>query len=313
MPKPTTYSFQRYLSAKKTVDDRALNRPVIQQLTRHMAAMVGADAPVRILEVGAGIGTMIERLLEWNVLPERVVYTAIDVEPENVEKAMVRLPAWADDHRASCTKAGERSYYLEMDGHTVTVEWELGDVFTYATDATDRTWDVLIGQSFLDLVNVPTRLPILFDVIEAGGLFYFPITFDGATILQPTIDGVFDEHVEQCYHDTMDQRIIAGNPSGDSKAGRHLFEHVREAGAEVLGAGSSDWVVFGDDDGYDDDEAYFLHHILRMIENALEYNPDVDTEELSAWIAQRHHQVEQGTLVYIAHQLDLLGRIPNPR
>lgn len=310
MPTPTTYSFQRYLASKKTVDDRSLNRPVIQQFTRHMAAMVGAEAPVRILEVGAGIGTMIERLLEWNVLPGRVVYTAIDVEPDNVEAALARLPEWADEHRASCTEAGPRSYYLELEDHTITIEWEVGDVFTFASDMTDRSWDVLIGQSFLDLVNVPTRLPILFDVIEPGGLFYFPITFDGATIFQPTIDSVFDEHVEQCYHDTMDQRIIAGNPSGDSQAGRHLFEHVRETGGQVLGAGSSDWVVFGDEEGYEEDEGYFLHHILHMIENALEYNPDVDNEELSAWIAQRHHQVEQGTLVYIAHQLDLLGRIP---
>src|SRR5712691_8440602 len=33
-------------------------------------------------------------------------------------------------------------------------------------------------------------------------------------------------------------------------------------------------------------------------------HPDLDAERFTAWIAQRHAQVEQGTLVYIAHQLD---------
>lgn len=310
MEEPSTYSFQRYLTAKRTVDDRALNRPVIQQFTRHMAALAGAEAPVRILEVGAGIGTMIERLMEWNVLPERAVYTAIDVEPANVELALDRLPEWAADRRADCTEAGPRSYYLEGDPHTVTVEWQVGDVFPFARDSTDRSWDVLLGVSFLDLVDVAARLPVLLDLVAPGGLFYFPITFDGSTIFQPTIDPVFDAHVEECYHDTMDRRIIAGNPSGDSQAGRHLFGHVREAGGEVLGAGGSDWVVFGDRDGYPGDEAYFLHHILHMVENALDHNPAVDDEELSAWIDQRRHQLERGELVYVAHQLDLLGRVP---
>ena len=31
---------------------------------------------------------------------------------------------------------------------------------------------------------------------------------------------------------------------------------------------------------------------------------------LEAWIAQRHAQIEAGSLVYIAHQLDFLGRVP---
>lgn len=310
MQEPTTYSFQRYLAAKRSVDDRALNRPVARQLTRHMATLAGADAPVRILEVGAGVGTMIERLVEWNVLPERVVYTAIDVEPANVERALDRLPEWADERRAECTEAGPRSYYLEDDAHTATVEWEIGDVFPFARDSTDRSWDVLIAQSFLDLVDVPARLPILLDLLEPGGLFYFPITFDGGTIFQPTIDPVFDAHLQESYHDTMDRRIIAGNPSGDSEAGRHLFPQIREMGGEILGAGGSDWVVFGDEDGYPEDEAYFLHHILYMVENALEHSPAVDDDELSAWIGQRRHQLEEGELVYIAHQLDLLGRIP---
>lgn len=308
MDEPEPYDFQRYLSAKKTVDDRALDRPVVDELGDELARRSDPEAPVRILEAGAGIGTMIERLIEWEILPERVTYTAIDVEPANVERGLDRLPEWAEDRALTCSRTDERSFSLKGEGRRIDLEWEVGDVFTYAREAEERTWDLVIAQSFLDLVNVPVRLPLLFELLEPNGLFYFPITFDGGTIFQPTIDPVFDAQIEECYHDTMDRRIIGGNPSGDSQAGRHLFEQVREAGGTVLGAGGSDWVVFAENGSYEADEAYFLHHILHMVENALTHNPEIDDDELDAWIAQRRHQIGQGRLVYIAHQLDLIGR-----
>jgi hypothetical protein len=110
----------------------------------------------------------------------------------------------------------------------------------------------------------------------------------------------------------MDQRLVAGKPSGDSRTGRHLFAHLQATGAEVLAAGSSDWMVFAGANGYPADEAYFLHFIVHTIHTALTGYPALDAERFTAWIAQRHAQVEQGTLVYMAHQLDVLGRVPAP-
>lgn len=78
-----------------------------------------------------------------------------------------------------------------------------------------------------------------------------------------------------------------------------------------MSAGSSDWVVFADKDGcYPADEAYFLHFIIHTIHQALQGHPQLDDHLFEAWIAQRHAQIEAGTLVYIAHQLDILGRRP---
>jgi SAM-dependent MidA family methyltransferase len=56
------YNFSRYLAAKKTVDDRALNKDVWQRLRQAMP-----DQP-DILEIGAGIGTMVERLVTERVV-----------------------------------------------------------------------------------------------------------------------------------------------------------------------------------------------------------------------------------------------------
>jgi hypothetical protein len=56
------YSFPHYLLSKQTVDDRALNKDVVNMLHVHLP-----PEPVAIIEVGAGIGTMLKRLVEWNV------------------------------------------------------------------------------------------------------------------------------------------------------------------------------------------------------------------------------------------------------
>jgi hypothetical protein len=86
---------------------------------------------------------------------------------------------------------------------------------------------------------------------------------------------------------------------------------VRAAGANVLAAGGSDWVVFAGPDGYPADEAYFLHHIIDTMHMALAGHPQVDQERFEPWIRQRHTQIEDGRLVYIAHQLDILGQVPS--
>jgi len=77
-----TDSFQRYLRAKRTVDDRALDRRLVDELRE---ALTERDGPLRVLEIGAGIGTMLTRFLDWGVLPEGdTEYVALDVQAENV-------------------------------------------------------------------------------------------------------------------------------------------------------------------------------------------------------------------------------------
>jgi len=108
----------------------------------------------------------------------------------------------------------------------------------------------------------------------------------------------------------MDRRITAGKPSGDSRCGRHLFGHLAAAGAELLAAGASDWVVYPAAGRYPADEAYFLHFILDTVAQALIGQPELDLDRFAAWIRARHAQVDAGELVYIAHQVDFLGRVP---
>ena len=301
MPIPTAYTFTRYLAAKKTVDDRALNRQVWDTLKQSLPA-----GPLRVLEIGAGIGTMVERALSWDLL-RQASYTALDAEPSNITEARRRLPQWARDEGFRVEEKGMIS--LRRDTQAVSLTLEAIDLFDFITrEQGHHTWDLLIAHAFIDLVDIPTTLPALLSLLPPGGLFYFSLVFDGATILQPDIEPAFDARIEQLYHQTMDKRIIQGRPSGDSQSGRHLFDHLRAAGVELLAAGGSDWVVFAGPHGYEADEAYFLHFIIQTVQSALTEHAGLDAARFADWIAQRHAQIDRGELIYIAHQLDFVGR-----
>lgn len=306
---PTSYQFIRYLAAKKSVDDRALNRHVWQSLAQALS-QTASNGPVRVLEVGAGIGTMVERLVEWGLL-RQATYTAIDADRETIVETQRRLPAWMVEHGFNVQQDALTRQHFWRDGQEIVVEVEAIDLQRFLSRSRGRcTWDLVIAHAVLDLLDILTTLPGLVSLLRPGGLCYFTITFDGATTLEPVIDPELDAQIETLYHQTMDQRRIAGQRSGDSRIGRHLFAHLRAAGVEILDAGSSDWVIFAGPHGYPGDEAYFLHFIIHTIGTALQGYPELDPLRLADWIAQRHTQIEAGSLVFIAHQLDFLGRVP---
>ncbi|MFN8465137.1 MAG: class I SAM-dependent methyltransferase [Caldilineaceae bacterium] len=289
---PNDYEFSHYLAAKRTVDDRALNRNVWSGLAGSLAKYPRTPAqPPSVLEVACGIGTMVERVLEWGLFADSpaVHYTALDSLPANITAAAKRLhspPQW---------------FHLGF---------QTADVFEFcARPAEQAAYDLLIAHAFLDLLDIPQALPQLQRLLRPGGLFYFTINFDGATILEPTIDAELDARIESAYHHTMDARITDGRPSGDSRTGRHLFGHLAQAGFHVAAAGSSDWVVFPTAGRYPADEAYFLHFIVHTMHGALCNDPAVEGEAFEQWIATRHAQIERGELIYIAHQVDFVGHV----
>ncbi len=314
--RPDTYRFIRYLAAKQSVDDRALNRNVWNSLGAALPP-AAPEAPLRVLELGAGIGTMVERMVARRML-SRAVYTALDAQHDNIDEAARLLPLWAQARGLTVTAPAPggrqaRRARLRGEGVDLAVEFEIADAFDFADRETGRSqWDLLIAHAFLDLVDIPSALPRFLRLLKPGGLFYFTINFDGATLLEPAIDPAINDEIERLYHRTMDERITAGRPSGDSRAGRRLFGHLRDAGAALIDAGSSDWVVFATGGAYPVDEAYFLHFIVDTLRGALERHPALAGREtrFERWIERRHRQIEDGELVYIAHQLDFVGRWP---
>ena len=169
---------------------------------------------------------------------------------------------------------------------------------------------MLIANAVLDLVDLRAVLPRLLRLLVPGGVYWFTINYDGDSIFTPP--DPHDEQVMRAYHRDMDERIRYGRPAGESRTGRHLFHHLRDARAPALAAGSSDWVVYPAADGnYPADEAYFLRSILNTIRDALPNRQEwIDPVDLAHWLAVRQQQLAAGELVYIAHQLDFVGRSP---
>ncbi len=286
------FDFSRYLASKRTVDDRALNRQVWQTLADAVAGELTPDRPLRVLEVGAGIGTMVERCVEWGLFTS-ADYTAIDSEESNIEVARRRL--------AHLTSGGESGLRVRL---------QTADLYEFAARRENRHgFDLIIAHALLDLLHLPTALPGLLGMVRPAGLFYFSINFDGATLFLPEIDAGLDGRIEALYHRSMDTRMTDGQPSGDSRTGRRLFHALRACGAEVLAAGSSDWVVHAVGGGYRADEAYFLGCILHFVESTLRGHSELDDGEFEDWLSIRRRQVGGGELVYVAHQLDYCGRV----
>jgi len=287
------YSFPHYLQSKRTVDDRALNKDVFQALKASLP-----PAPISVIEIGAGIGTMITRLIEWGLLTN-ADYLALDEMDENIAYASEWVTQWAGSAGMKAERIAGNKIRLGDRTRQVRITFERADVFDYIKKNPPKS-DLLIAHAVLDLFPMPESLPKLFSLTK--GLAWLTINFDGVTACEPAIDATLDATIEGLYHETMDTRLTGG----DSKTGRHLFSHLRSVGAQVPAAGASDWVVHPVNGEYPADEQYFLYFILHFFEEALMGHKELNANAFADWLSKRRAQVENGELVYIAHQMDFL-------
>jgi hypothetical protein len=255
------------------------------------------------VEVGAGLGTMAARLMAWGAVSAGE-YVLLDVDRQLLDGARRWLGDWAaargvrSDPLPDGLRVGDLRVHL--------VHAELG---SYLEAGHRASADVLIANAVLDLVDVPAVLPGLLRLLIPGGVYWFTINYDGESIFAP--GHPHDDRIMRAYHRDMDERFRDGGPPGESRTGRRVFHHLRAAGAPALAAGSSDWVVrAGPGGNYPDDEAYFLRTILNTIQNALRNQDQVEPADLAGWLAVRRRQLAAGELVYVARQLDFVGRWP---
>ncbi|MDQ2049117.1 class I SAM-dependent methyltransferase [Natronolimnohabitans sp. A-GB9] len=299
-----------YLAAKRTVDDRALNRHTFDRFANELATR---EEPVRIVELGAGVGTMIGRLVTRDALPDRVSYRAVDRDPACIDYARERVPEWVAaagyeieaKHR---DRPGTTTFVARDDDRRLEITLETADGF-----AIDDRADAVLGAAFFDLVDLETAIPAVEDLLAPDGVLYAPITFDGGTSFAPR--DPLDERLERWYHRHMDE-IRDG---GSSRAGQALLTTLPARGWDVLAAGGSDWVVRpaggadegdGDGMGYPARERVVVSHLLETIENATAaFVPDrLDADERTRWLERRRCELAADELVAVAHNLDVLAR-----
>ncbi|SEH11314.1 hypothetical protein SAMN04487967_0293 [Natronorubrum sediminis] len=319
-----TTSFLTYLEAKRTVDDSALDRRVLEQFTN---ALSNRDGPVRLVELGVGVGAMLSRLIEWDVLPPRVSYRGVDIDSSCIVRARERVPKRLES--AGYTVGAPRSVGNETvedgvpkatsfvatwapssDDETATeieITLEVADAFALEDDA-----DAVIAAALLDIVDLESTLAAIESLLAPGGLCYAPITYDGSTAFTPRDS--LDASIEAQYHHHMDEV----RPAGGSRAGSALLESVADRPWSLLAAGSGDWVVSPVDGGYPHRERAVVSHVLETMADALAAVPSSDLPEESRlpaekrrrWFERRHAELEAERLGYVAHNVDVVTRVP---
>lgn len=302
-----------YLAAKRTVDDRALNERVWRRFIGELKSGTGRTTersdPIRILDVGTGIGTMVARLAEWERFDEPITYHGIDIDPAVIDAGRTRLPHWLASAGYDVTRNDDRivAQSIESDRSSsvtesrIEISLEVADVASITDDA-----DAVIAAAFLDVVDLEATLSRLRDCLGEGGILYAPCTYDGGMAVVPTQP--LDGKIERLYHRHMDE--IRDRP-GSARAGAQLLEAAPRHGFEVLAVGGGDWVVRPGPRGYEAGEETFLEFLLETMDGALADYPDsvLSADSREAWITRRSRQVRAGELSLIAHNLDLLARV----
>jgi len=281
-------SFIRYLAAKRSVDDRALNRRVWDAMIGAARTQSAGGQGPRVLELGGGIGTMIDRVAEEGRL-QPASWTMIDEQPALIAAARKRL-------------ARNPPFPLEL----------LATGLDAYMAGPFQPFDLVMASAFLDLLDPPRVLPRMTGLCRPGGHFLFSITFDGLTVFEPEIDRDLDATIVELYHRTMDERISGGKRSGDSRCGRHLLTLLPRCGCRIVAAGSSDWIVHPAGGVYPADERFFLGCILDFFEESLSARPEMDRATLREWLKARREQVARAELVFMAHQMDVLASMEAP-
>lgn len=293
-----------FLTAKRTVEDRALNRVVFERFVDELSAHATDDEPVRIVEIGVGTGSMIARLVEWGALPSQVSYRAIDLDSETLAVARRRLPDQlrTEGYSVEVDNSEIVAHNASTDGSAQTIEITLEVDNGFEID--DQA-DAVIASAVLDLVELPDAVKNIQKFLVDDGMLYAPFTFNGHTSFRPAHPK--DGTIEQLYHRHMDE--IRDQP-GHSRAGQQLLSVLPEVGYSVLEAGGADWVIRPVDGEYPHDESTALAHLLSTIDGALaDYPAEVlDPSTRGEWINTRHDQLDRGELTLVAHHLDVLAQ-----
>lgn len=288
-----TFDYVRYLKVKKTIDDSSLNGRVWKAMADWMNQRGREEAPLRILEIGAGIGTMIERLLDAGLL-HQCVYTALEMEPGFREAAFDHLDGWRRARGFRLHRESPDYWRLDNTACDFKIHWVTGDALEVHERFAPDAFDLVIGHAVIDLLPVTRCLPVLLTRVRPGGACYFSVNYAGQTIFQPPHP--FDETVIRAYHRDMD----ACFPDDDwqpSQTGRRLGSWLSAQGHRLVAEGESDWKL--PRNAMDADTVQFIANILDTIETALAGLP-----ELPDWMAARRRQLQSGALQFRAANRD---------
>jgi SAM-dependent methyltransferase len=246
MPLQTdSQDYIRYLAVKRQIDDRSLSGSVWRKLHDHLR-QAKRRRPLDVIEMGGGIGTMFDRVLDWTLTP-RLQYTLIEANRaylDEFESRIEHLPYIAAGSEKRFQGQAPSGVTFELEALCADIHAVIGDPKLF------NRWDLVMAHAVMDLVNIPETLHGFQRLLRPGGLLYLTLNYDGLSCFLPQWEPEFEEMFMSRYHLSMDNRIIEGRSSGSSQSGRRLIQHLLSAKLPLIAVGNSDWIVLPQHGGY---------------------------------------------------------------
>ena len=292
-----TFDYPEYLAIKQAIDDRSLNQSVWQTFAALLKSQAG-NHRFKILEIGAGTGAMILRLLNAGLL-NQCQYFAVELEPAFARDAENDLAVWAGEHGFKMEVTSPLRWTLKNAEKVVEIQWLTADILELVSIFAPGYFDLLIGHAVIDLLPVPACMPGLLNLVKPGGGYYFSLNFAGVTSFSPSDPR--DVEISAAYHRDMDMRF-PGLEWRASQIGQVLGRWLKEQGHLVLDEGNSDWKI-STGPMPSAAENCFVGNILDTMEKAL-----AGLDGLEDWLKLRRQQASSGNLLFFAANRDYFGR-----
>lgn len=292
-----TFDYPEYLAIKQAIDDRSLNQSVWQTMAASLKSQVDTHR-FKILEIGAGTGAMILRLLNAGLLGH-CQYFAVELEPGFARVAEKNLSVWAGGHGFAMEATGPSCWTLKNAEKVIEIHWLTADILGLSSVFEPEYFDLLIGHAVIDLLPVPACMPGLLNLVKPGGGYYFSLNFGGVTSFSPLEPR--DLEISAAYHRDMDKRY-PGLEWLASQTGQVLGRWLKEQGHLVLDEGDSNWQL-SSGPRPSAAENRFIGNILDTMEKAL-----AGLDGLDGWLKLRRQQADSGNLLFFAANRDYFGR-----
>lgn len=292
-----TFDYPEYLAIKQAIDDKSLNPSVWQALATALTSQAG-NPRFRILEIGAGTGSMIMRLLAAGLL-DRCQYVAVELEPGFGRVAESALSVWAGAHGYRMEVISPSNWIVEKDEKIIEIQWLAADILELTSAFASGYFDLLIGHAIIDLLPVPECMPGLLNLLKPGGGYFFSLNFAGVTSFSPSHPR--DLEITAAYHLDMDRRFPALQWRA-SQTGKILGKWLKEQGHLVCVEGDSPWQLCAVSTPSAEVNR-FIGNILDTMAKAL-----AGLEGLEEWLKLRRQQADSGKLLFFAANRDYFGR-----
>ncbi len=292
-----TFDYPEYLAIKQAIDNKSLDQNVWRTMSAWLKRYASGD-DFRILEIGAGTGSMLIRLLDADLL-DNVRYFAVELEPDFARVAKNELTVWAETHDYTLIATEPYRWSLRDKEKRVEIHWVTADILEIGSLFESAYFDMLIGHAIIDLLPVPACMPTLLDLVKSGGSYYFSLNYAGETSFSPFHP--LDFEITRAYHLDMDKRF----PNTEwraSQTGKVLGVWLKQQGQKIVAQGDSPWRLSAKSSPAAVDNR-FIGNILDTMEKALD-----GLDGLEDWLRLRRQQANSGTLLFFASNRDLFGR-----